>query len=188
MSGQAAYRRLLAAAPLLLCLLYAALGLTALSRSAASLSIIALSALLGAALLVLSVIDLRTMRLPDVITIPLAATGPLFAWGVGWGDPLWHLASAAAGYLLLYGLARAYAAVRGRAGLGLGDAKLLAAAGGWLGVQGLPTVLLWATGTALLLVLIAVLLRQPFTGSTRIPFGPFLALGFWLVWLFGPVA
>jgi leader peptidase (prepilin peptidase)/N-methyltransferase len=188
MDRDAPFSRLPDAAPVALGILYVSLGVAGFAHSGASLAIMALSALLGAALVVLSVIDLRTFRLPDAITLPLAAAGPFLAWAFGWGEPLWHLGSAAAGYLLLYGIAWGYAALRGRAGLGLGDAKLLAAAGGWLGLEGLPSVLLWATGTAMLLVLVAVLLRQPVSGSTRIPFGPFLALGFWLVWLFGPLA
>lgn len=188
MDRQAVLSRLFDAAPLVLCLLYAMLGVAGLAHSGASPPILALTALLGAALLALSAIDLRTLRLPDAITLPLTAAGPPLAWAFGWGDPLWHAASAAAGYFLLFGIAWGYETLRGRAGLGLGDAKLLAAAGGWLGLQSLPSVLLWATSSALLLVLIAVLLRHPVTGASRIPFGPFLALGFWLVWLFGPLA
>jgi leader peptidase (prepilin peptidase)/N-methyltransferase len=180
--------RLVAAAPLLLCVVYVALGGVGLSWIGASPVVVGLSVPLGATLLWLSAIDMRTMRLPDAITLPLAVAGPLLAWAFDWRDPLWHTASAAAAYLFLSGFARAYAVLRGRVGLGLGDAKLFAAAGGWLGLGGLPSVLLWATATALLLVLIAVLLRQPLSGASRIPFGPFLALGFWLVWLFGPVA
>jgi leader peptidase (prepilin peptidase)/N-methyltransferase len=186
--GPARLFRLLDAAPIALCILYALLGVAGLASSGAPYTIIALSAALGGVLLVLSVIDLRTYRLPDALTLPLAAAGPPLAWANGWGEPLWHIISAIAGYLLLYGVAQLYAKLRGRAGLGLGDAKLLAAAGSWLGLEGLPTVLLWATSSALLAVLAAALLRHPITASTRIPFGPFLALGFWLVWLFGPLA
>ncbi len=66
--------------------------------------------------------------------------------------------------------------MRGRVGLGLGDAKLLAAGGAWLGVALLPDVLLvsalaglcWAVGRR----------------RSRIAFGPFLAGGIWVVWLY----
>jgi leader peptidase (prepilin peptidase) / N-methyltransferase len=178
---------LIDAAPLALCFTYAALGVAGLAHGPASPPIIALSAVLGSALLLLSTIDLRTLRLPDRITLPLTFVGPLLAYGFGWGGLLWHVASAAAGYVVLVAFAYAYAALRGRDGLGRGDAKLFAAAGGWLGMECLPSVLLWATGIALAMVMFAALLRLPISGTSKIPFGPFLALGFWLVWLFGPL-
>jgi leader peptidase (prepilin peptidase)/N-methyltransferase len=71
-----------------------------------------------------------------------------------------------------------------RAGLGLGDAKLFAAAGAWLSLEGLPSVMVWVSCAAL----VAILLRQPVEATTRAPFGPYLAFGFWVVWLYGPIA
>lgn len=148
----------------------------------------AVSAALGVALVSLSTIDVRTYRLPDLITLPLIATGPMLAWTFGWQDgPEWRIAAAAAGFLLLYAVAWIYERMRGRAGLGLGDAKLFAAAGAWLSAEGLTTVMLWATGVALLAVLAARLAGRAIGSTTRVPFGPFLAIGFWLVWLYGPL-
>jgi leader peptidase (prepilin peptidase)/N-methyltransferase len=71
--------------------------------------------------------------------------------------------------------------------MGLGDAKLLAASGAWLGAEGLPGVLLWASGSALVGILIARWRGETLSASTRVPFGPFLAFGTWLVWVYGPV-
>lgn len=172
-------------APLLLGGVYLLLALPVLRSMPAA--VLAASAGLGAALIALSVIDARTMRLPDAITLPLIAAGLLLAVALGWDDPLWRIAAAAAGFLTLYALAVLYEALRGRAGLGLGDAKLFAAAGAWLGLEGLAPVMLWASAIALLAIVIAAALRRPVSAATRIPFGPFLALGFWLVWLYGPV-
>jgi leader peptidase (prepilin peptidase)/N-methyltransferase len=67
-------------------------------------------------------------------------------------------------------------AVRNRAGIGLGDAKLFAAAGAWLGLAALPSVMLWTCGVALVAVSAAHLLKRPLDASSRIPFGPFLSL------------
>jgi leader peptidase (prepilin peptidase) / N-methyltransferase len=178
----------LRAAPPLFVILYSALAVPALLDPAPPLPVVLASLLLGAALIALSVIDLRTMRLPDALTLPLIAAGPLLAYVLDWDGVLWRLASAAAGFAFLFAIASAYRALRGRAGLGLGDAKLLAAAGAWVGLEALPTVMLWGCASALVLVLAAVLLRMPVEGSTRIPFGPFLALGFWIAWLYGPLA
>ena len=86
------------------------------------------------------------------------------------------LAGAAAGYGLLAGLGYVYRRLRGRDGLGLGDAKLLAAAGAWLGLASLPWVVLAA---ALLGLLLALAQRRPLQAETAVPFGPALALAFW---------
>jgi leader peptidase (prepilin peptidase)/N-methyltransferase len=75
--------------------------------------------------------------------------------------------------------------IRGREGLGVGDAKLLAAAGSWVGVLALPTVVLEA---GLLGLASAMLLRMSgrrVHASTALPFGPSLALALWVVRLYG---
>lgn len=149
---------------------------------------VAVSAALGAVLAVLSAIDLSSRRLPDALTLPLAAAGIGLAWSRDPGLVPWHLGSAALGYAALWGVARIYVVLRDRPGLGLGDAKLLAAAGAWLGLDGLPSVVLVASLAALALVLAARSLGRTMTMATAIPFGPFLALGFWVVWLYGPLA
>jgi leader peptidase (prepilin peptidase)/N-methyltransferase len=176
------------AAPILLSGLYALLAVGILRGGAVPPPpVLIASAALGSVLVALSVIDLRSMRLPDALTLPLIAAGLLLAFALGWGSPLWHAGSAAAGFLAFFALAHGYRALRGRAGLGLGDAKLFAATGAWLGLEALPSVLLWATGAALLAVLLRLILQEPLDGSSRIAFGPFLSLGFWLVWLYGPI-
>ena len=116
-----------------------------------------LAALLGWWLLALALIDLRAWRLPDVLTLPLIAAG-LAAAALGLlpaVDLLHALAGAAVGYLALAGIGWAYRRLRGRDGLGLGDAKLLAAAGAWLGVESLPWLVLIAALLGLALALAA---------------------------------
>jgi leader peptidase (prepilin peptidase)/N-methyltransferase len=149
--------------------------------------LVAASVVLALALAVLSAIDLQHYRLPDAITLPLAALGlAVSAWsGL---QPLWWSAlSALLGFILLAGFGLAYRYIRGRPGLGLGDAKLVAAAGAWVGAEALPTLLLWATGPALLCALLAHWRGQGVSATTRLPFGPFLASATWLVWLYGPL-
>jgi prepilin signal peptidase PulO-like enzyme (type II secretory pathway) len=78
---------------------------------------------------------------------------------------------AGAGTLALAALA--YRAVRGRAGLGEGDAGVMAIAGAFTGWNGLLPVLLLAAAAGSLLGLAALLLlRKPL--DTPIPFVPFL--------------
>ena len=74
--------------------------------------------------------------------------------------------------------------LRGREGLGAGDAKLLAAAGAWLGLAPLPWVVLLAAGAGLVVALVWALAGTRISAGTAIPFGPWLALVMWLLWLY----
>lgn len=144
--------------------------------------------LLGGALVALSAVDLHTLRLPDAITLPLAAAGLGLAALLGWEPSLaWRCGAAAGGYLFVWGVNEGYRAIRGQAGMGLGDAKLFAVAGAWLGFEGLPSTLLYACAGALLFVAVRHSRGHPFDRREALPFGPFLAAGIWLVWLYGPL-
>ena len=167
--------------------LYASLAAPLAVQDGFELEGVLLSSLLALALAALSAIDLEAYRLPDALTLPLTALG-LAATPLVLEVPLWwQAASALLGFALLAAVAFAYAKLRGRPGLGLGDAKLLAAAGAWLGMQALPSVLLLACGSALLGLLIRGWRTGSLSPTSRVPFGPFLAFGTWLVWLYGPL-
>jgi leader peptidase (prepilin peptidase) / N-methyltransferase len=168
-------------------LLFVALGTPLSWRREVAPDLVAASAVLALALAVLSAIDIYTYRLPDLITLPLAGLGVFVSTLSGAAPLWWSVASAGLGFAVLAGVAYAYRRLRGRSGLGLGDAKLLAASGAWLGAEALPTVLLWATGPALVCVLIAYWRDRSLTATSRLPFGPFLSFATWLVWLYGPL-
>jgi leader peptidase (prepilin peptidase)/N-methyltransferase len=139
----------------------------------------------GWSLLALAWIDAQTMLLPDVLTLPLIPAG-LFA--TAWLDPgqvADHAIAAVLGFLALRGIDLVYRRLRGREGLGAGDAKLLAALGAWVGLAELPTVLLGAALAGLLWALVLRLRGVALSATTALPFGPFLALAGWLVLLFG---
>ncbi|MCE7797495.1 A24 family peptidase [Sphingobium sufflavum] len=101
--------------------------------------------LLGWGLLTLALLDARHFWLPDALTLPLAflgfVVGP-YATDVAMPD---RGIGAAAGYGVLMAVSLAYRAMRGREGLGWGDAKLLGAIGAWAGWQALPFLLLVAS-------------------------------------------
>jgi leader peptidase (prepilin peptidase)/N-methyltransferase len=142
---------------------------------------------LGWTLLCLAVIDHRHFLLPDVLTLPLIPAGLAVAWLI---DPALlsdHIVGALAGFAAFALIGFAYRRLRGREGLGLGDAKLLAAAGAWLGWQALPGVVLIGALSALALALARTAAGGTLSATTRIAFGSHLALAFWLVWLLGPV-
>lgn len=143
---------------------------------------------LGWLLLALSAIDLRTRRLPDTLTISTLVLGLIATLLLDRERFLDHALGAAAGYLSFVLVEHGYRWLRKADGLGRGDAKLLAALGAWVGWQGLPSIVLVAAASAIGVILILALVRrEPPAATTSIPFGPFLALGGWVVWTFGPL-
>ena len=150
--------------------------------------LLAVTLLLAWVLLVLGAVDLLAFRLPDVLTLPLIAAGLLLSLRLPDTDPLAHVAGAAIGFAALYGIAVAYRRARGREGLGLGDAKLTAAAGAWLGWQPLPSLLLIACAAGFISIGIGMLWRGKAALQEEIAFGVPLCLAFWIVWLYGPIA
>lgn len=142
--------------------------------------------LLGWTLLLLSTIDLLALRLPDILTFPLLAAGLALSLWLPDRDPLAHVIGAAVGFVAFYGIALAYRRARGREGLGLGDAKLAAAAGAWLGWQALPSMVLIACAAGFVWIGLAVAMRGKSALSQEIAFGVPLCFAFWIVWLYGP--
>lgn len=147
---------------------------------------------LGWVLLTLSAIDMRHYTLPDRLTIPLVFLGLGFN-GLYFPESLIHcIAGALAGYGLFAVIRWLYLRLKSLEALGLGDAKLLSAAGAWLGWQGLPSVILLASGAGLVVgVSMYVIGKTRSQGESlarlKLPFGPFLAAALWLTWLYGPL-
>lgn len=138
------------------------------------------SAFLAITLIALSIIDLRTFLLPDALTLPLIVAGLL--WHLTVSDTvLWSALGAALGYGVIWALGRVWSRLRGQTGIGLGDAKLLAAGGAWLGVFALPLVLTLASGLGLATIGYQRI-RHKNDSPTIVAFGPYLAVAIWIVW------
>lgn len=141
----------------------------------------------GVALLLIAVVDAEHFWLPNILTLTLGAAGLAVSLVFGPGRFIDHVIGAAIGFLALAGLAAAYKRLRGRDGLGGGDARLLAALGAWVGWAGLPSILVWASVAGLSWVLARILMRRPPAPDTALPFGTYMAIGAWLTWLYGPL-
>lgn len=145
------------------------------------------SAALGWTLLALAEVDRRRLVLPDALVLPLIPAGLAVIWAIA---PV-RLADAALGAVLGYAslatLAWIHRRLRGREGLGLGDAKLFAAAGAWTTWAGLPSVLLLAGVAGLAFALLTRARGGTLRGEDALPLGAFMAPAIWLVWSFGPV-
>ena len=138
-------------------------------------------------LLLLAVLDAEHFWLPRLLTLLLIASGLAAASLAGAAALAQAALGAALGFLVLAASAWRYRRVRGREGLGGGDAYLLAGTGAWCGALALPTIMIAASLSGLAAVLILRLLGRPMAGDQPVPFGVFLALGGWLAWLYGPI-
>ena len=131
------------------------------------------------ALAALSVIDFRTGYLPDVIVAPLGLAGLAIAVA---GSPLgvsWTMAllGAAINAGVFYGLRWAISRWKGREAMGLGDVKLVAVAGLWLGPLALPYIMAVAGLSTLLGAVVGGLVTGKPVWQGEMPLGPGLALG-----------
>jgi len=149
--------------------------------------LLGVSIVLAWTLVCLALIDVVSMRLPDLFTLPLLGAGLATVFLLPGRPILDHLAGAAAGYSFLAIIAWGYRSWRGAEGIGLGDAKLFGAAGAWLGWSPLPSVLLIACGGALAWVAVVAIVRGRSSLHARLAFGVPLCLAIWIVWLHGPL-
>jgi prepilin signal peptidase PulO-like enzyme (type II secretory pathway) len=125
-------------------------------------------------LIAAAVIDAETGYLPDALT-GLALWLGLLASVAGALPPPAAILGAALGYLAFRLIGDAYAGLRGREGLGRGDAKLLAAGGAWLGPFALPLLVLLAALGGLAAVGLRAARGEAVGAGTPLRFGPFLA-------------
>jgi leader peptidase (prepilin peptidase) / N-methyltransferase len=165
----------------------AALGVAIWSACLVSGGLLWLSCLLGWTLLALIASDFKYFLLPDFLTLPLLAAGLAAGWAFDPDSARDRVVGAASGFLVIVALRQAYWHLRRREGIGLGDAKLFAAAGAWVSWSGLPSVMLIAVTVALAGVLLRQWRDADVAASDSVPFGAFLSLGIWLVWLYGPL-
>lgn len=128
-------------------------------------------------LVYLAYIDLLTFRLPDAITLPLIALGLLITGLTSQGLVSFQdsFIGAILGYGSLWILNYLYRISKKQDGIGMGDAKLLAALGAWLGWSALPSVLFTASITGLLGGFFWLQWNQR-NPRSAFPFGPFLAI------------
>lgn len=137
-----------------------------------------------AVLVVISFIDLQHRIIPDIISIPGIILGLIIAFlmpHITWYDSLIGMIG---GGGILYLVAVIFEWLIKKEGMGGGDIKLLAMIGAWMGWRPLPFIILISSligtiigGGSLLFT------RQGL--RTRIPFGPFLALGALIYLFFG---
>ena len=142
------------------------------------------ASLLSCFLVAMSGIDLRTQLLPDQLTLPLLWLGLIASVDNLFVPAKVAIAGAVLGYLSLWVVYWVYKQLTGKIGMGHGDFKLLAALGAWAGYKALlPIVMLSSIVGAV--VGSIWLMTKGRDKATPIPFGPYLAIAGWIVFMWG---
>lgn len=134
-------------------------------------------ALLIIAWLYLAYIDIRTFRLPNSITLPLIALGLLFnlTSQLNFASASSCFLAAISGYAIFWSMNFVYRQVKGKNGIGMGDAKLLAGMGAWLGLSSIPNILLIASISGAIGGFMWLKCNN-YKHDQAFPFGPFLVI------------
>jgi leader peptidase (prepilin peptidase) / N-methyltransferase len=145
-------------------------------------------AFLGVLMLAIAIIDADRYIIPNQLTGAALALALFRAGAVGpeadWLAAIWACFRAASVTVPLLGLMIGYRRWRGRDGLGLGDVKLAAVAGAWLGFVTIFAVIELAALSALCAYVVNGYLRKrPLRATALLPFGLFLAPAIWIGWL-----
>jgi leader peptidase (prepilin peptidase) / N-methyltransferase len=147
---------------------------------------------LGWALIVATAIDLEFRIIPNRLTYRLPLVLLPLVIGAAWYDGAWVdlrraliTAVALPGAMLL--LSEAFRLVRGQPGIGMGDIKFAVSLGLVVGYLGGLEIVVFAYASVLSAVVIAVVLMLAGRArlASRIPFGPYLAIGTILVMVAG---
>lgn len=136
-------------------------------------------------MIVVSGIDFRLQIIPDVISYPMILASGFWVWvhpGLNWSNSLLGIV---VGGGILYAVAWLYYLIRRETGMGLGDVKLLAAIGGWLGVEAVIPTLFFGSVVGAIFGLSMMMATRKVNLKSRLSFGPFLAGGAWVHMMYG---
>jgi len=147
-----------------------------------------LGAFLAALMLAIAIVDSGRYIIPNELTGAAVALALFRAGAIGPEADLravmWAVFRAAVVAVPLLALMIGYRRWRGRDGLGLGDIKLAAVAGAWLGFATIFAVIELAALSALGAYIASGYLRKrPLKATAFLPFGLFLAPAIWIGWL-----
>ena len=147
-----------------------------------------MGAYLAVLMVAIAVVDRARYIIPNELAAAAMSLALLRALTIGpeadWRAVIWAAVRAAAVALPLLALMAGYRRWRGRDGIGLGDIKLAAVAGAWLGLVALFAVIELAALFALgAYVVSGAIKRQPLKTTAFLPFGLFLAPAIWIGWL-----
>ena len=127
-------------------------------------------------------IDMRHMILPDTLNAVLFVSGLLlhFLW---FDSLLLSALGAGLGFILFFFIFYITYIIKGEPAMGFGDVKFITALGAWVGVVGVPLILIYATILALSFIVLRAIKEKSFQNKP-FAYGPFLAIAGWLSMLY----
>jgi leader peptidase (prepilin peptidase)/N-methyltransferase len=145
---------------------------------------------LALVMMTIAAIDARSFLIPDELVLTglaLGLTQAALLPGTALANIATSLLRAAVLAALFLTFRLGYRLIRRREGLGLGDVKLAAVGGLWLGWMDAAIAIEIAAVSALTSVLIGVFCGRSFSRTTRLPFGLFFAPAIWVAWLLAEI-
>ncbi|OGT46831.1 MAG: hypothetical protein A3E82_05405 [Gammaproteobacteria bacterium RIFCSPHIGHO2_12_FULL_38_11] len=135
-------------------------------------------------LIALSFIDFNYQFLPDTIIFLLLWLGLIVSTQHYFTNPSSAIFGAIIGYVILWSVAKLFFIIRKKEGMGMGDCKMLAMCGAWVGTTALFNVLLLSTISALFVSIILLSFKR-IQKNNPISFGPFIAIAGWYTVVYG---
>ena len=140
-----------------------------------------LLAILSIFFIIIFFIDLKHYIIPNVLTFPLMIIGFVKSFDPNLNTNIFpnylnSLIGGFIGYIIIWSIIYLYKKIRNKEGMGLGDAKLLAAIGFWFGWMSIPFVIFTSSVVALVFV-VPSLIKKSVKMSSQIPFGPYIIIG-----------
>ena len=126
-------------------------------------------------------IDLKHFIIPNELTFPLMFIGFVKSFEPNLNQTIFpnyinSLIGGFVGYSIIWLIIYFYKKIRKKEGMGLGDAKLMAAIGFWFGWISIPIVIFISSFVALIFA-VPSLIKKSLQMSSEIPFGPYIIIG-----------
>jgi leader peptidase (prepilin peptidase)/N-methyltransferase len=138
-------------------------------------------------MLAIAIVDWRSFIIPDelnIVGLILAILVAAFQEPNAWVQAVLLAAARGVGLGIIFlALRFAYAKLRGRQGLGLGDVKLAVVGGALLDLLMIPVAIEMAALAALLVYGLGKCTGSAISPTTKMPFGVYFAPAIWLCWV-----
>lgn len=123
-------------------------------------------------------IDIKHMILPDSLNIILFILG-LIAHTAIYGNFAFSILGALFAFALFFFIFYITYKIKGEPSMGFGDVKFITALGAWVGLLGVPLILIWASFLAGIYIVLKTILQKHYN-NVPFAYGPFLAVAGWV--------
>lgn len=134
-------------------------------------------------LIVIAWIDFQRLVIPNILNLSLAICGLVVSVFVLDQTVMNVFLASGLTVVIFLLISKIYNILRAKRGVGMGDIKFLGAAATWIGLLGVPWMILIASISGLMFVIVASLRGRAMKIDSRIAFGPHLSLGLVITWL-----